>query len=745
MQRVFTNTGLLLDHIARLAASSGGTSAAVVAVLGRRKDPGPRRASHGLSREQSLAVAELDRIFSTGPALTVVPDLTMDERFSSNAMVFEHPRLRFLVHINLLSSGQDRVGFICLLDKHARPSLTEAQLASLGHIADMVIADRRREQRHLHLMRAADRALRVDRMLRVVSGAASCADALTELLEELCVFHGAAIGRIWRFVRPNEPLLEIGRYQQDGMAADDVDPLMAVTDVTVDAIRRNTPYAIAASQRRTVGPFSTDIAPRPSYVCIPIWVQQQRFALSLLLTGEELDPDVVVADISSLADTIRPALFRKVTEERVRFAAHHDNLTQLSNRLMFQDRLSKAFAAARSARHGFALLCLDLDGFKLVNDTRGHEIGDSLLVGVAERLRESVRDADTVARMGGDEFAIIQQFGSDPSAAPSLAERLLEKIAQPFYLAGRRSLVGVSIGIALYPQHGENPDVLLRNADIALYRAKKGGRNGYRMFDPEMQAIPQERLLVRQGLRDASNTKSFTLAYKPVCDANTLRVVGLEALLRWTCPVMGLIPPDRFSPLADTSGLIIPLGWGALEAACIEAAGWNPAVPLSVNLSPLQFRQRDLVQQIIDILSRTGLPAERLELEITEELLLDESEPVLRAMQEFQERGIHMTLDDFGAAHTSLSYLHRFPFDGIKIDKSFVPGRGDDLRTLAIVEAILLLGDRLNLAVVAEGVETENELQVLRRLGCRLVQGYPHGRPLESEQARALLRVSNPG
>jgi diguanylate cyclase (GGDEF)-like protein len=478
------------------------------------------------------------------------------------------------------------------------------------------------------------------------------------------------------------------------------------------------------------------------YVCVPIWVQQQRYGLALTFTSDTWDLDLVVADITSLADTIRPALFRKVTEERIRFAAHHDDLTQLSNRLLFQERLHQALAAARAGGHGFALLYMDLDGFKRVNDTSGHEVGDRLLVGVAERLRASLREADTVARMGGDEFAIIQPFGSDPSSAASLAERLLETIARPFDIDGTTALIGVSIGIAFYPQHGDTPDILIRHADIALYRAKQAGRNTFRLYGPELQPVRQDRIPIEQELRDAVARNALSLAFQPVCEAATRRIVGFEALLRWDHPVLGPIEPDRFIPIAETTGLIFKIGRWALEAACTEAMRWDPPVILSVNLSPAQFRQRDLPQQIAEILASTGLPAGRLELELTEGLLLEGTEQVLRTMQEIRAMGVRMLLDDFGTAYAGLNYLRRFPFDGIKIDQSFVRDLRNDRIALTIVESVLALGNRLNLAVVAEGVETEEELAILRGLGYRFIQGFLSGRPCSGPQTHVLLGQS---
>ena len=732
-----TKTGLLLEHFARLAANVAGTSAAVVGVLGRRTDRSPTLAAFGLAQDLSNTIVEIDRLLASEPGLTIVPDLTLDERFAARTGSTGGPQLRFLGHLKLLSAGGDRVGFISVLDAAPRPGLTEAQTASLGDIASMIMADRRREQRHLHLMHVADRALRIDRMLRLVSEAASCANALTSLLEELCRFHGAALGRIWQLLRPGEPMHEISRYD----ASDGMEPILSIAALhatAAEAIRRNKPQAIRFAQFEPADRL--EASRLNSQVCIPIWVQQQRFGISLAFTTERSDLDAVMADVASLADTIRPSLFRKVTEERIRFVAHHDHLTQLANRLMFQERLRDTLATARCDEHGFALLYLDLDGFKLVNDSRGHDAGDSLLVAVAQRLRDNLREGDMVARMGGDEFAIIQSSGSQPAAAIALAQRLLAAVGQPFEADGRRSVIGVSIGIAVYPRDGDNPDSLLRNADTALYRAKESGRNTFRLFEPAMQVRQQERFLMEQDLRDAIEQRHFTLAYQPVCDITSLRVVGLEALLRWHHPGRGLIEPDHFVQVAESSGLIIPLGRWALESACAEAATWDQPVCLSVNLSPLQFRQPDLPEQIAEILDRTGLPADRLDLEVTEGLLLDESDLVLRTTERLQERGVRITLDDFGTAYASLSYLRRFPFNRMKIDKSFIHGIADNPSTLAIVQTILSLGDQLNVAVVAEGVESERELEVLRTLGCRLVQGYLSGRPMPDQQVRALLR-----
>jgi diguanylate cyclase (GGDEF)-like protein len=744
---VSTKSGLLLEHFARLAANVAGTSVAVVGVMGPRSDRRVRLAAFGLAHDQTQPLVDIDRLLKAGSGLTIIPDLSRDERFGD---LSEGLRQRFLGHLQLVSAGGEQVGFISVLDETPRPRLTEAQAASLGDIASMIMADRRREQRHLHLMHVANRALRVDRMLRLVSEATSCAAALTGLLEELCVSHNAALGRIWQLTKPQEPMLEISRYDGDDEAAEDeaakLAHLAALSATAAEAIRRNEPYAIGCPRNRGADRVEASATPQLlGQICVPIWVQQQRFGISLGFGSERSDLDAVMADVASLADTIRPALFRKVTEERIRFVAHHDHLTQLANRLMFQERLGEALASARRDERGFALLYLDLDGFKQVNDTRGHEIGDRMLVAVAKRLRENLREGDTVARMGGDEFAIIESSGSQPAAAIALAQRLIAAISQPYELSGRRSLVSVSVGIAVFPADGESPDALLRNADVALYRAKEAGRNTFRLFEPAMQLQQRERSYLEQDLREALDQQQFTLAYQPVCDSDTLRVVGFEALLRWNHPTRGLIQPDEFVQTAEASGLIVPLGRWALETACAEAATWDPPVSLSVNLSPLQFRQADLPEQIAGILRRSGLPPERLDLEITEGLLLDASELFLETTRKLQSQGVRITLDDFGTAYASLSYLRRFPFDRMKIDQSFIRGFCDDPSTLAIVQTILALGEQLNVAVVAEGVEAERELEVLRRLGCRLVQGYLSGRPMSGTRARGLLRRQRDG
>ena len=601
----------------------------MVQVMGERKELKPRMAAVGLSPALADVLPQLEGFVNTEKELTVIPDVTADPHFARLAPAFVGCAFRKLIYLRLISSGREDLGFICLVDDVFRADPTAAQLESLGHIANIIVSDRQREQRHLHLVHVADRALRIERMLHLVSEADTCADALSKVLEALCRFHGASIGQIHQLIRPDKPLFEISCYR-DATQGDDEgeseEKFAVLGMLAIDAIRRNNPCVTHCSQIET-SHVAADLAALKvlSHVSVPVWVHQQRFGISLAFTKDKSELDVVAADIMSLGDAVRPVLLQKVTEERMRFAAYHDDLTRLPNRLMFQERLGTVIAAALSSSQNFTVLCLDLDGFKLANDTYGHGFGDNLLVSVAQRLREVAGGSNIVARMGGDEFAAIQLGDGQTAEAAALAEQILAAISQPFELAGQTVTIGVSIGIALYPQHGESPDLLLRSADQALYSAKKAGRNTYQIYDPALQAEERVSSQIEKYLKRAIDRGTLVLAYQPIYDIELSSIVGFEALLRWHHPELGTVEPDKFIPIAEKSGLIVPLGKWVLETACAAAATWERPATVSVNLSPLQFRQPDLPRQIADVLSRTGLPAERLKLEVTEGLLLDES------------------------------------------------------------------------------------------------------------------------
>jgi diguanylate cyclase (GGDEF)-like protein len=374
------------------------------------------------------------------------------------------------------------------------------------------------------------------------------------------------------------------------------------------------------------------------------------------------------------------------------------------------------------------VFCLDLDRFKAVNDTLGHPVGDAVLRIAANRLNTCIREADTVARLGGDEFAIVASLA--PPEASALAARVVEEISQPYNLDGQRVVIGISIGIALAPTDGSDPDALLKNADLALYRAKAQGRNTYRFFEPEKDLCLTERYKLEQDLRRAIGAGEFEVHYQPICSIETGRKISMEALVRWRHPVHGLIPPDRFIPLAEETGLIHSLGELVLRQACAEAVNWPSDTKVAVNLSPTQFQSPDLAGHVAAILADSGLQAHRLELEITETVLLQRSNDNLRTLQELRALGISIALDDFGTGYSSLSYLRLFRFDMIKIDRSFVSEMAQMEASAAIVCAVANLGRSLDIITVAEGVETEEQLALLRAAGCTQAQGYLLGRPI---------------
>ncbi len=448
---------------------------------------------------------------------------------------------------------------------------------------------------------------------------------------------------------------------------------------------------------------------------------------------------------------------RKRLEAQLRHDALHDTLTGLPNRALLLDRLDQALSSARRHRHLTAILFLDLDNFKVVNDSLGHGEGDSLLVDAAARIAACVRDEDTVSRFGGDEFAILLQSIEDGVEAVAVAERITNAFALPFRLAGRDIMITVSTGIVLSEGTIETPDDLLRHADVAMYRAKHLGKNRYDLFDAEMHASSLQRLQMEEELREAIDGGRLCLVYQPKMLLATDETVGCEALVRWQHPVRGLIPPADFIPLAEESGLIVPLGAWVVREACRQAAEWiaadsrlktgTPPFVISVNLSARQFLQPDLIEVVSAILAETGLPAERLMLELTETVVMDDAESSVERLQRLKQLGVLIAIDDFGTGYSSLAYLRRFPVDVLKIDRAFIDGLGREPEACAIVAATIGLAHALGIRVVAEGVETDAQLAHLRDLDCDLAQGFLFSRPLPPDQmteylSRALVSAS---
>lgn len=433
---------------------------------------------------------------------------------------------------------------------------------------------------------------------------------------------------------------------------------------------------------------------------------------------------------------------RKRAEAQIARLAHYDPLTELPNRVLFQRHLSEALA--RRARKGdqLAVHFIDLDRFKTVNDTLGHPLGDELLRVAAERLRGCVREGDTVARLGGDEFAVVQAGLSDMTGATRLAERIVEAMSAPFDLQGHQVVIGASVGVAAAPSDGEDADELLKKADMALYRAKADGRGAFHFFERAMDEQLQARRALELDLRRALTAGEFELYYQPLYNLGDERVTGCEALLRWRHPDRGMVSPADFIPLAEEIGLIVPLGDWVLRTACAEAARWPDHVRLAVNLSPAQFRDRGLVRTVVSAIAASGLPAQRLELEITESVLLQDSAANMSMLHDLKALGVRISMDDFGTGYSSLSYLRSFPFDKIKIDQTFVRDILEDSDAMAIIKAVLDLGSSMGIVTTAEGVETLEQLNALRGQGCAEIQGYFISRPAPASEIAQLLGIT---
>ncbi len=432
---------------------------------------------------------------------------------------------------------------------------------------------------------------------------------------------------------------------------------------------------------------------------------------------------------------------RKRAEERLLQLANYDSLTSLPNRTLFHDRLTHALAKARRQRGQVALLFLDLDRFKMINDSLGHHAGDELLKAVAQRLQQNARKGDTVARLGGDEFTVILEELTHHEDATTVARKIQDVMNRPFHIDGHEMFVTTSLGIAIFPQDGADIEELLKNADTAMYRAKEQGRNNYRFYTADMNAKAVEHLIMENRIRHALQRNEFILYYQPQIDLHRREITGLEALIRWHHPDLGLLYPNQFLPLAEDTGFITAIGDWVLHKACWQAAQWQRAgmapLRIAVNLSPLQFTQPALVDSVAAALKNSGLDPGNLELEITENFLVDNVDNAIVTLRKLHELGVQLAIDDFGTGYSSLSYLKKFPLNSLKIDRSFVRDISTDEGDAAIAEAIIALAQTLRLRVMAEGVETEEQLHFLRNRGCDQAQGFLIGEPLPPEQVPA--------
>ena len=467
--------------------------------------------------------------------------------------------------------------------------------------------------------------------------------------------------------------------------------------------------------------------------------------------GQEFAARVIVFSITDETGAVRRHAIllsditkRKLDEEHIRYQANFDMLTGLPNRALFLDRLDQALSNMGRVKRKLGLLFIDLDGFKLVNDTLGHAMGDVLLREASRRLQECVRGGDTVARLGGDEFMVIMPNLRRSRNAPDLAQRVLDSLAKPFDLEGYEAFVSGSIGITIFPDDAETASELLKNADGAMYQAKEKGRANYQFFTANLNEEVRDRLALKNGLSKALERGELSLNYQPKLEIQGNRITGVEALMRWNNEELGAVSPGRFIPVLEDTGLVVGVGEWAIHTACVQHRTWLeaglPSIRIAVNLSARQVRERDFVPMVSRILRETGVGPEGLEIEITESMPMTDADNAVQALGELHDMGISVAMDDFGTGYSSLSYLKRFPIDTIKIDQSFVADITVDPDDAEIINTIISMGRTLNRKVVAEGVETEEQLALLREYRCDEIQGYFFSRPLPADQLTDFLR-----
>jgi diguanylate cyclase (GGDEF)-like protein/PAS domain S-box-containing protein len=608
------------------------------------------------------------------------------------------------------------------------------------------ITERRRAERRLQMEHAVTRILEESRTVE---------DALPRLLRTLAEAGGWVYGARWELDKAANLLRCMETWCVD---APEVREFMAFSRVRTQTpgtskgpIHRvwvsNRPIWIAdvahdIEMRR--GPAALK-AGLHSIFAFPILVGEEFYGVIELFARDVRPPDPgLIGAVQTIGSQIGQFMARKAAEQNLRFFASHDSLTGLSNRTMFNDRLHQALAQAARFERSLALLFIDLDGFKQVNDTLGHAVGDILLAELANRLRATLREGDVIGRMGGDEFVVLIEEFTEAGQVAEVAKKLLDTVARPFALQGREFQVTASLGISIYPDDGKDADTLIKNADMAMYLVKQQGKNSYRFYSPQMNVHLTERLSLESGLRRAIELGELLLLYQPRVGVRDGQVTGVEALMRWQHPTQGMIGPNEFIPIAEDAGLIAAIGEWALHSACRQARAWRdlglPLLRVAVNLSQKQFLQESLIQVVREALHRAALESGRLELEITEEMVIRNPERAMRLLAQLKEAGVRVVVDGFGTGYSSLSFLRRLPIDSVKIDRSLIGELPRNADATALTRGVIAMAHSLGLTVIAEGVETREQWEFLREHGCEEMQGNYFSAPVGPEIVPGIVR-----
>ncbi|MCJ2120047.1 EAL domain-containing protein [Methylobacterium sp. J-001] len=641
----------------------------------------------------------------------IVLDTHRDPRFAGNPLVTGAPYLRFYAGVPIAHAGGSNTATVCIADDAPRNAFGEADRHRLLDLAKFIEATLCGRAAQIEAEHAREHAEAAYAALRESEHRYRL---LAENANDVIVLGDLDMRRLYispavRTVLGYEPEELIGTTPAAFGHPDDAH---VFADLRAKVLMESDGRFVACGRHRhKAGHY--------------VWIEASVRSARDPQTGHPVGYVAALRDVTA----------RREAEEQVRHMALHDALTGLPNRTLFRDRLDQAIARVAHTANSFAVLVCDLDRFKAINDSFGHPAGDALLQVVAARMRAVLRPYDTVARLGGDEFAIVLSYLDKPCSASCLADDLIAAVSEPIDLDGHVVEVGVSIGFTIASAQDASADELFNRADIALYEAKAAGRNIYREFCPDAGARITTRGQLGLDMKEALRRGEFRLVYQPVVKAATGAVMSFEALMRWRHPERGEISPGEFIPLAEENGLIVPLGTWALQEACHEAMNWPPHVRVGVNVSPVQLRQEGLEAAVMTALAVSGLPATRLKLEVTESVLIQDTDEVLDRLLRLRALGVRIALDDFGTGYSSLSYLRRFPFDKIKIDRAFIRDIAHS-DAAAIVRAVVGIGERLGMGIVAEGVETMEQLELVRREGCGEVQGFLFSRPLPPREAR---------